>query len=243
MQTIALLLITVVSAAMNVSFPTIDETSRSVAIAIETNGGQVIYLAETKTIGDVSTKMSSFMTVLASSGLPSSDYELDYDSKNSIVSLYIEFENYKSFYDFNGINLTSEANRKIETKTSLFTEERTITLSDPYTRFLNPAKNQTAQILSDFNNLFNDGGKVDMGYIFASDFRRTKTNAPEHENNLTSGFWQYYYGVTNDPADAQEIVIFDRFANTPIWYGVAIVATGLFMGAFYLMSRKRVNKN
>ena len=242
MQTLALMLIAVASSTMGVAFPTINESSRSVVVVIETNAGEIGYLAEVETSINVTDRLVSFTSLLTSKGFVNSeDFELVYE--DGIVSLLIVFEDYDSFKDFNGIDLTADANRKLEEKSGLFTIERTVTLSDPYTRFLDPATNATAQLMVEFNTLFNGGGDVDYGYVFASSVRRTSTNAVEHEVDYASGYWYYYYGVTNNPADTQEIVIFDRRANTPIWYGVAIVATAVFMGLFYLFSRKRVNQN
>jgi hypothetical protein len=63
--------------------------------------------------------------------------------------------------------------------------------------------------------------------VWTTTRRHTDTNAVETTSNL--GTYTYYF----DPEE--DIVIFDRRANVPIWYGIAVLATGVAMVVFFLI--------
>lgn len=221
---------------------------QSFAAVVETNDGQIVYLAQVQSSSSTSYQIYDFINFLSAQGLSTDEYSFS-SSDDGTVSFMLGFDSYQSYYNFSGVNLTSTANRTIETKTSLFFIERTITLSDPYERFFDPSNNKAAAILDKFNEEFNasEDSHVDYGYSFSSTFRRTQVNSYKNDFSPADGIWQYYFNVSSDPTDpdaAKQIIIFDRFANTPIWYGIALAAALLFMvGMYVVLSKKSKHKN
>ena len=59
----------------------------------------------------------------------------------------------------------------------------------------------------------------------------TRTNAVRTE--LVGNTYTYYF----DPAE--DIEIYDRRPNTPIWYGIAVAVTAIAMITFYLIVKKK----
>jgi hypothetical protein len=74
--------------------------------------------------------------------------------------------------------------------------------------------------------------KFEKMYIHRRSNRVTDTNA-EVSARRVGGAWDYFYKVSD-----VEIIIVDRNANTPIWYGIAVGATAVLMGAVYLVAKK-----
>ena len=70
--------------------------------------------------------------------------------------------------------------------------------------------------------------------------RLTKSNADITEH-VYGGDYYYYYRV-NCPEMKDEIVIFVRDANRPVWYGIAVGATVVFMVGVYLINKKKLGK-
>jgi hypothetical protein len=75
-------------------------------------------------------------------------------------------------------------------------------------------------------------------YVFSSSFRRTEVKNTVNQEQIGRTFnYIFTYGDQNG---TDEIVIFDRFANTPIWYGLAVLTSGIFIaGTYIIISRKR----
>ena len=67
--------------------------------------------------------------------------------------------------------------------------------------------------------------------VWTTTRRHTDTNAVDVQNDF--GTYTYFF----DPAEPIEI--FDRRPNTPIWYGVAVVITGIAMLGFYFIVKKK----
>ena len=65
--------------------------------------------------------------------------------------------------------------------------------------------------------------------------RHTSTNAEKVER--TPEFNYIYYFATD-----KDIEIYDRRANAPVWYGIAVGATAIAMVVFYLIVRKKKTK-
>ena len=70
--------------------------------------------------------------------------------------------------------------------------------------------------------------------LLETDSRHTWTNAVETDHGL--GEFKYFFAIDED------IVIYDKRANTPIWYGLAVAATVIAMIGFYIIV-KRVTRS
>lgn len=251
MKILGLIIIALTASTTNMVYASNSIANPCTATVIETNSGQFAYVVQidsSKTQIQLDFDASRFRISLASEKITDQDGKstaLDYDvvAEDGTITLTIIFDSYQRFYDYNGIDLTNKQNRKIETKKSLFFNERTITLSDPYTRFFDTATNKAAAILQSFNNEFNetDGKEIEYKYVFASSFRRTETNSDKNSSSLIDGIWEYKYDI--DASNPREIIIFDRFQNSPMWYVVAATATLVFMGVLYLVLKQLHKKN
>jgi len=91
------------------------------------------------------------------------------------------------------------------------------------------------EVFKYFTSIWGYNG-VQRVFVFESNFRRTKVTGHFLRRNEISTF-DYYFKETTD-----EITIFDRDANQPMWYAMGICATVIFMFVTYLVvanSRKR----
>ena len=226
-----------------VALPPTPTDINSAVIVVETNTGQVAYLMQIRTAG-ITSEMITDLMVWRDNNLKGQNFNYWFPSASTmmqtgIITLIIEFESYTQFYQFNGINIREEPNRIIKQDNSLLFVDRTITLSNPYSRFLDTTANPTAQLLRDFNQIFNPNAAEpkNLAYMFTSSFRRTHVNSDTIEHDLLRINWKYFFYI--DPSNPTDIVIHDRFANTPIWYGIAILLTILFMGGLYIVLRRK----
>lgn len=160
------------------------------------------------------------------------DYEITYSiyhTSNNTVFLQITFANFYSYVKYNGLTLTQSKD-----KSSLFFIERT-TEFNAYTKFFdtNGQSKKTAEIISVFNQKFDlkQNPKPEYVYVLVNSQRHTKTNADLIESEL--GEYIYYFKVSDDLENT--VKIFDRRANSPIWYGIAIAATAIAMSIFYVV--------
>jgi len=215
-------------------------TPASTVVVAETNTGQVYYYAQIR----VTTKpdITAFEAVLAgTTNLPK--YTLA--TTETLVTMTLEFPDLKSYQTFTGLDLTQAPYRTVEMNETLFLVERTTTLASPQSRFFNPTAIST--LLTGFNSAFNQSGEgIHGGYVFLSNFRRTSVPAADKRvfDPATRVYeYQFFTATTLN----NEIVIFDRFANTPMWYVVAVGGAIVVMAGFYLISRaisrNRMNQN
>jgi len=147
---------------------------------------------------------------------------------HSTISLRIIFGNYLSYVKYHELTL---ANAPLER--SLFFIERT-TRFNAYTRFfdVNGPSARTANIISEFNIKFDQSETPRTEYLFVlfESTRRSNTNATERTSDFPN--YNYYFKVAETLDNYVEI--FDRRANTPMWYGVAVGATLIVMGLLYI---------
>ena len=157
------------------------------------------------------------------------------------MQIMLRFASYKSFLRFNGVNPTPEKmnfySRTISKKA--FFVERTITFVNPWIAL----EDHTLR-LDELDHFMRTAGAgvapevpTEHIYIFESDTRRTKMSGSYHTEN-TIAKYNYYYHADGTNA-VTEIVVFDRFANQPLWYGLGLAATAIFMGGLYLILRKK----
>jgi len=73
--------------------------------------------------------------------------------------------------------------------------------------------------------------------IWETSRRHTWTNAVDSKRSEDLVTYQYFF----DPTEA--IIIKDRRANSPVWYGLAIIVTAIAMIGFYFIVKKRRTKD
>jgi hypothetical protein len=163
--------------------------------------------------------------------------------EQNILQVGLVFDNYDKFAEYFGINPNAYKSIDTQIVKSTFFYERTITFKNPWNTVLGHARNKITSIHLAVTSLFNlKNPSADPGYIYvlSSSFRRTKVdNTIGREQNGRTFDYVFMYGGQNG---TDEIVIFDRFANTPIWYGSALFACGIFIACAYVTFLKNCNR-
>jgi hypothetical protein len=80
---------------------------------------------------------------------------------------------------------------------------------------------------------FDAGGGYVTWQPRANRTTRTHTRTNAVETGIVDRTFTYYFDPT------QDIEIFDRTPNTPVWYGIAVGVTAIAMITFYLIVRKK----
>ena len=141
------------------------------------------------------------------------------------VRLELEFDTQEDFWNANGIN-HSDAEHTIDISRGVFFIERTRTIPNPWA-----LKTQNT-IRHAFEYMFGANVETEISYIFASSHRRTRVEGATLERRGLA--WFYIFENYED-----DIVIFDRFANTPIWYVIGVGATVIFMAGLWFILRRQ----
>lgn len=166
--------------------------------------------------------------------------DVDLRLADSELVLELEFDNRESFLYFNELDARN-AQPEVDIVWRTFFVERTITMQNPFQRFLEGEGNRTMALIQFFNEeLSTSDEEITLAYHFGSSFRRTSSNATYVER-FADG-WMHIF-VAESIAELDDIIIFDRFANTPAWYGVGVGATALFMIVLWMLLRPRTNLN
>lgn len=168
------------------------------------------------------------------------DYKVTYKLETAVINnmnyiqLTISFNNFCSWLKFHNHELNIAKGDE-----SLFFVHYT-TKFNPYDRFFDSAgtSGKTAGIINKFVEEFDDTTRPGYLYVLTNSPRRTKTNAAKVETQM--GNYTYYFTIPTS-LDG-EVDIFDRYPNTPIWYGLAVAATAVTMVTFYLIVRRRPNR-
>jgi len=147
-----------------------------------------------------------------------------------IVFVFKDFSKFNTHFE---MNVSDKIDVEIITKT--FFRERTITFKNPWVAVSEneEARDVTAGIVETVRSTvtasyLDPAILPEYYYIFASSIRRT--NVPNSTRSQITGNYDYVFDDSTD-----EVLIFDRFANQPIWYGIAVGAAGIFMIAAYLL--------
>jgi hypothetical protein len=171
------------------------------------------------------------------------------------ITLTLSFGNYLSFAHYNNLALvgadpwkrprnTNENTvffdgRSIAINESTFFSDRTITLANPFNRLFTGVR--SANAVNAFADAFNAlGGEIDeYNYIFHSSFRRTNVvDADTRRDGLNH---MYLFADISD--EIGNIVIKDRFANTPIWYAIGVGIALVSMVLIYVTAKGRSKAN
>ncbi|MCL2570383.1 MAG: hypothetical protein FWE16_04220 [Firmicutes bacterium] len=156
------------------------------------------------------------------------------------IRLTLEFDNFDSYAYFNGIPHDYDT-QTIDIQRNVFFVERTITMPNPFATFFESNSNRTLDIINHFTAQFGaNKDDLTLVYVLASPIRRTSTNATSNQRTIDTHFYFFESTYANM---IDEIVVFDRFANTPIWYGIGVGATVIFMLVLYsILKRKSDNQ-
>ena len=167
------------------------------------------------------------------------------------VGLYFKtYDDFSEYFDVTHINRKDQNTGGVETEIvrKSFTYERTITFENPWKTVLENRAGVIESIRTETVKLFSTSLKSstpEYYYVLLSDYRRTRVPGAVSSTNLL-GVYEYSFIYGPDPESVDEILIFDRFANSPAWYGVAVGATAFFMIVTYIVfaktKRKRYNK-
>jgi len=155
--------------------------------------------------------------------------------QGNVLQIQLHFDNYRAFLLFNGLSATTEILDnvvEVQIDTSLFFLERTMTFQNPWIKIADNM-NRTESINNAVAGYANLDATVlpEYVFVFPSTVRRTRVEGHyQRENNLIE--FLYYFR-----ADVEDIVIFDRMPNTPIWYVIGIGATIAFMLVVYMLFR------
>jgi len=147
--------------------------------------------------------------------------------------LAITFDNFYSYAWFNDIDLPNVPAAQVDIERSLFFIERTVTMRNPFRTFFENAESEggTRQIIEHFTERTGgDVADINITYVHHSSFRRTETNADRTTRTFYG--WDHYFYITN-VNDINDMIFFDRFANTAAWYGAGVLATAIFMLLVY----------
>lgn len=166
-------------------------------------------------------------------------YQVDFESGNGedVVQFALTFANLYSFAKFNNVDLTTAPKTTVAPLDyRTFVIWRTTTIPNPYNRYFKSENAPNSQeIVERFNNDFNGGRPITENfYVFSTTTRRTETNAIKVEHNVLN--YEYWFRVNS--TNEEGVILRDRFANTPIWYAMAIVATAVAMAIFYFVMKE-----
>ena len=159
------------------------------------------------------------------------------------LQIEIEFDNYKTFLQFNGINPDEDDLKVIDIqfRERLFFLERTITFENPWLVIQDnmTAVNQIDQEVRTRVGQANIKGDAEHIFVLRSSFRRTNVTGNYKNENMIIAHYYYFRG--NGENVPEQVKLFDRFANQPIWYAIGLGATGIFMLGMYFVLRKPKN--
>jgi len=158
--------------------------------------------------------------------------------------LTILFENTGSFLYFNQI---THIPQEIEIERGIFIVHRTIIMENPFVTFFEAIDNRTTDIVESLQMIFDiDSEDIDFIHIIQTRFRHNEVNSTRTTRNIDV-YTHYFIATSQD--DLGEIVIFDRlvgayrdgniYSTVPIWYGVGVLATLVFMGVIFVVSRQK----
>ena len=149
--------------------------------------------------------------------------------------------NFYNFSNFFSLDTDSETLNNIvlfEWTESLFFFERTQTFKNPWIMAqggdMSSIHRVETRVRSQFTNI---GENFEKFYVFQSAIRRSTMDNAYRSENMISHF-NYFFRSCGETA-VQEIVIFDRFANQPMWYIIAVGGRVVFMTGFYFILRPR----
>ena len=156
-----------------------------------------------------------------------------------VLQIQLHFNTYRAFLNYNGFN-NSESVRVVTFKMeeTLFFFNRTQTFENPW---LVLERNDKMQRVNAINGEVEKWvgisaiTKVEHVFVFASSFRRTDVTGNYKMERDFSNYFYFFRGNSNAESEKvpENIVLFDRFANQPIWYVIGLGVTLIFGVGLY----------
>ncbi|MCL2851050.1 MAG: hypothetical protein FWE01_01670 [Firmicutes bacterium] len=175
------------------------------------------------------------------------------ETGNNQFRLEIIFDNLQTYAYFNEIDLflkrlvrldgvtylLVDDNDGVYITSGLFTRRRYVMLENPFSRMFYGTQTRMGNIFTHLQVQMNvpDGELV---LVYRQDFtaRRSSTNA-YYSQRFIDG-WRHNFVFAMDEIDIwTDLILMDRIPNTPIWYGIGIGATIIFMFGVWIVFRPR----
>jgi len=157
------------------------------------------------------------------------------------LQVVVIYRNYKTFAQFNGLSTEDEDLEIVSYKSTenLFFFEHTQTFPNPWVTLRSDAASidRTTEINNEILKLFtlSPNNETLYAFVFRSWVKRSDvTGAYKMEDHFT--FFDYYVRGSGENVP-EYITVFDRRANTPIWYVIGVGATLVFMAVAYVVFR------
>jgi len=156
-----------------------------------------------------------------------------------VFKTYKEYARYFDFYNTDRRDVDHYIiNTTIEEKA--FYRERTQTFENPWKTALDNAPWKVAELVSHIEAGYRGyikSAEPEYLYLFMSSFRRSEVTGTVSTSRAIDAYdYLFIYGA--DERSVDQIKIFDRFANSPLWYVIAVAATIIFMIAAYFVFAK-----
>jgi len=148
------------------------------------------------------------------------------------LQIQLEFKDYEAFMKFNGSEMAAVKHRH---EKKLFYIERTLTFENPWEVVDSTKINAITTEISGRGLLIKSDAK--HFFVLETGFRRSSVETAYKSENLIT-HWNYYFYGCGEEAPT-EIVLYDKFANQPAWYMVAIGATAIFMLLMFFVYRAK----
>lgn len=159
------------------------------------------------------------------------DKDINFNVRHIGAELRIDLRiaDFDTFLTFVGQDLDDLDIVDFEVRERLFFIERTQTFENP----LHLAMNRLQEINQFVRTQANVSATAPENFfVFRSTFRRSNVEGA-YESRSTLAAFYYYFN-----SEAEYVVLFDRFANQPIWYAIGLLSAGVFMGGLFLVLRK-----
>lgn len=127
-----------------------------------------------------------------------------------------EFGDITEGMDYIRVVMDTDLKTTREIERTAFFISRTTYIENPFTDFLTAETNKAAILVNMFLNMVECETR-DVGMVFVY-------TTPQRSHYFTG-------------AELSNITLRDRYANTPMWYGLAVLMTAVFMTTVYFVSR------
>ena len=150
--------------------------------------------------------------------------------RGTALQVELHFERYEDFTKFFGLNKELDKTIDFKLQEEMFFVHRTIKFDNPWNHVINNDKVVHLRERVSWHYAGQLSATVDRRdvFVFASATRRSSVEG-SYRTDRNVGEYIYYFN-----SSVEQIVIYDKFANSPMWYVTGIGATIVFMGIVYL---------
>ena len=176
------------------------------------------------------------------------------ESNDRQFRLGITFENIYSYAYFNQIDIFGKRLIRLDgttyflvddeygvtTTSNLFIRRRYVSIANPFSQmFTEDGRTPLGDILAEIQSVFGASDN-EVTLIFSQDFTARRSTSSAFESRRFIDGWRHYFGFLMDEQNEwEDIVLMDRLPNTPIWYGVGVGATVIFMLIIWVVFKPR----